>query len=224
MSVRWISPSACCLASFSRSGGLSGSSSLASIDSLSVEVSSAGASSISAVAPSAGSSRSGFCSISVRMRSTSSSRESCSSLIACCSWGVITSCWLRRRLCFSSSAMSYPHLLQLEALAEVHGARSFRRGDLGRGTGLEKPSFHQQNCAVADAQSLADRVIRDEDTQPALLEPGDEPLELVYGDGIDPRERLVEEEEAGLGDERAGDLRPAPLAARERLAQGIGDA
>src|SRR5438045_2039422 len=33
MSERWISPSACCFASFSRSGGLSGSSSLASIHS-----------------------------------------------------------------------------------------------------------------------------------------------------------------------------------------------
>jgi len=64
---------------------LLGKSSLASIDSFRVDVSSAGASSSSASAPSAGSSRSGFCSISVRMRSTSSSRESWSSLIACCS-------------------------------------------------------------------------------------------------------------------------------------------
>src|SRR5256885_5480120 len=200
MSVRCISPPACCLASFSRSGGLSGRSSLASIDSLSVEVSSAGASSISAVAPSAGSSRSGFCSISVRMRSTSSSRESCSSLIARCSWGVITSCWLRRRFCFSSSAMSSLHLLQLEALAEVLGARPVGSGDLGRRAGLEKPSFHQQNCAVADAQGLPHGVIGDEDPEPPRLEPGNEPLELVYGNGVDPRERLVEEQETRLRD------------------------
>src|SRR5947209_5850351 len=221
MSVRWISPSACCLASFSRSGGLSGRSSLASMDSLSVEVISAGASSISAVAPSAGSSRSGFCSISVRIRSTSSSRESCSSLIACCSWGVITSCWLSLRLCFSSSGMSSLYLFQLEALAEVHGPRPFGRCDLCRRTRLEQPSFHQQNGAVADAQGLADRMIGDEHPQAPLLETGDEPLQLVHCDGIDPGKRLVEEEEAGLGDERAGDLRPAPLAARERLSQRI---
>ena len=41
---------------------------------------------------SSSSSRIGFSSISSCTRSTSSIRESCRSLIACCSWGVITSC------------------------------------------------------------------------------------------------------------------------------------
>ncbi len=46
----------------------------------------------SSLAVSTASSRIGFSRISSRMVSASSIRESCNSLIACCSWGVITSC------------------------------------------------------------------------------------------------------------------------------------
>src|SRR2546430_7980057 len=222
MSARCTSPSACCLASFSRSGGLSGSSSLASIDSFKVDVSSAGASSSSASAPSAGSSRSGFCSISVRMRSTSSSRESCSSLIACCSCGVITSCWLRRRLCLSSRAISTLSLsFQLDPLAQVHGAGALRGGDLGRGARLQEAPLHEQDGAVADSQRLADGVVADEDAQSALAQFPDQPLQLVHGDGVDAREGLVEEEESRLGEQRPRDLRPPPLSPRELFAQRV---
>src|SRR2546421_2122962 len=225
MSARCTSPSACCLASFSRSGGLSGSSSLASIDSFRVDVSSAGASSSSASAPSAGSSRSGFCSISVRMRSTSSSRESCSSLIACCSCGVITSCWLRRRLCLSSRAISTLSLsFQLEPLAQVHGAGALRSGDLGWGARLQKAPLDEQDGAVADAQGLTNGVIADEDAEPPLAQFPDQPLQLVHGDGVDAGEGLVEEEEARLGEQRPRDLRPTPLPSRELLAQRVGHA
>ena len=51
------------------------------------------------------SSSTGFSCSSCCTRSTSSMRESWSSLIACCSCGVITSCWLSRTCCLSSSAM-----------------------------------------------------------------------------------------------------------------------
>src|SRR5881275_1159675 len=46
----------------------------------------------------------------------------------------------------------------------------------------------------------------------------------MYGNGVDARERLVEEQESGLGNERAGDLGAPPLATRERLAERIGNA
>src|SRR5438445_4793595 len=225
MSARCTSPSACCLASFSRSGGLSGSSSLASIDSFKVDVSSAGASSSSASAPSAGSSRSGFCSISVRMRSTSSSRESCSSLIACCSCGVITSCWLRRRLCLSSRAISTLSLsFQLEPLAQVHAAGALRGGDLGWGARLQKAPLDEQDGAIADAQRLADGVIADEHAQPALAQFPDQPLQLVHRDRVDAGEGLVEEEEPRHGEQRPRDLRPTPPPYRELLTQIDGPA
>src|SRR5947209_7822763 len=185
--------------------------------SLSVETSSAGASLSSASDPSCGSSRSGFCSISVRIRSTSSMRESCRSLIACCNWGVITSCCDILRLCLSSNAIPCP-LFQLETLAEVHGTSAFGRRDLFRRSCFQKLSFGQQNRAVADAERLAHRVIRDEHAQALLPQPSDQALQVVDGDRIDARERLVEEHELGRGQKRASDLRPPALAARERLA------
>ena len=50
----------------------------------------------------------GFSVSSVRMRSTSSMRESCRSLMACCSWGVITSCCVILSCCFNSMLIDAP--------------------------------------------------------------------------------------------------------------------
>ena len=51
----------------------------------------------------------GFASSSLRISSINSSRESCSRRIACCSWGVMTSCWLSLSCCFISIDVSGVH-------------------------------------------------------------------------------------------------------------------
>ena len=48
-------------------------------------------------------------------------------------------------------------------------------------------------------------------------------LDLADGLGVDPRERLVEEDQLGLGDERAGDLEPTTLAAGDPVGLGLAD-
>src|SRR5258708_1546130 len=224
MSSRLTSPSFVFLRSGCATSCAGAASSLASMLWLRVEISSAGASLSSVSAPSCGSSRSGFCSISERIRSTSSSRESWRSLIACCSWGVLTSCLDLLRLCFSSHRTAPSPLLQLEPLAEVHGARPPGCGDLCRRARLQKLALHKENCAIADAQRLANGVVGDQDPQPSVAQSMDEPLQVVHGDGIHPGERLVEEHELGVGEQAARDLRPPALAPRERLAQRPGDA
>ena len=46
-------------------------------------------------------------------------------------------------------------------------------------------------------------------------------LDVVHGDGIDAGERLVEHHELGLRHQRARDLEPPPLAARERVGLAV---
>ena len=69
--------------------------------------------------------------------------------------------------------------------------------------------------AVDDAQRFPHIVVRDENADAALLEREDDLLHVGHGDGVDAAERLVHEEELRAGDEGAGDLEAAALAAGE---------
>ena len=71
---------------------------------------------------------------------TSSIRESCSSLIACCSCGVITSCWLSRDLLLELECHGPGPLPELEVLPEVDLAHLWIGGDLLGG------SFSNDEC------------------------------------------------------------------------------
>src|SRR2546430_6577898 len=58
---------------------------------------------------------------------------------------------------------------------------------------------------------------RDEDPDAALAQPADDLLDVADRDRVDAREGLVEQQVLRRRDERAGDLEPPPLAARERV-------
>src|SRR5256886_12702190 len=58
---------------------------------------------------------------------------------------------------------------------------------------------------------------RDEDPDAALAQPADDLLEVADRDRVDAREGLVEQQVLRRRDERARDLEPPPLAARERV-------
>src|SRR5574342_1210342 len=176
-----------------------------------------------------GSSSSGFSVSSVRMRSTSSRRESCRSLMACCSCGVITSCCVILRCCVSSRLMSSRprapgdgRLVQPEPLAQVHRPGPLAAGDLGRGPLLQDASGVQDIGPVADPQRLPHVVVGEERPDAPGAQRGDEPLQLGYGDGIDAGEGLVEEDVAGAGEQAARHLGPPPLPAGELLAPAPG--
>src|SRR5262245_15832649 len=165
-----------------------------------------------AVSSSSDSSRTGFSTSSCWIVFTSSSRESCSSLIACCSWGVITSDWVSLTVCLSSSAIVY---LQPEVLAEVDLAHGRILGDLGRRTFADDAPVLDDVGAVADVERLADVVIRDHDPDPTLAQLPDDLLDVDHGDRVDAGERLVQQHEARVEHERAGDLDAPSLAAGE---------
>src|SRR5690606_38873742 len=71
-----------------------------------------------------------------------------------------------------------------------------------------------------DVECLLDVVVGDDDADAAVPETGDDLLDVVDGDRVDAGERLVQEHELGLAHQRARDLEPAPLAARERVRLG----
>src|SRR5213078_2199109 len=170
-------------------------------------------------APSTGiSSRSGFSRSSFCTTSWSSSVESCRSWIACWSSGVMTTRWLCRRERRASMAMadrSPP--LEGEPVAEVDLARDGVVGDLGGGAGHQNPAIVEDVRAIGDRERLTHVVVRDEDPDAALAQPADDLLDVADRDRVDARERLVEQQVLRRRDERACDLEPPPLAARERV-------
>src|SRR6185436_12625302 len=95
---------------------------------------------------------------------------------------------------------------QLEAFAEVDGAGAVGGRELLRRALFEDLSGREDVRAIADGERVADVVIGEEDAEAAFLQLADLALELVDVDGVDSGERLVEEHEAGRGEERAGDL------------------
>src|SRR5690349_3459008 len=78
--------------------------------------------------------------------------------------------------------------------------------------------------AVHDAECLAYIVVGDENADAAILEVFDEIADVVDGEGVDRRERLVEQNECGPRRQCPGDLGTAPLAARKRLSETMPDA
>src|SRR5690349_22874434 len=90
----------------------------------------------------------------------------------------------------------------------------------------EHGAFVDDVRAVADAERLADVMVRYEHADAALLEEPNDALDVEHRDRVDAGERLVEQDERGFRAERARDLEAPPLAAGERkrgvLAQ-VGD-
>src|SRR5215831_15122500 len=153
---------------------------------------------------SSGFSRSSFCTTSC-----SSSVDSCSSWIACCKSGVMRGAppWP-----WGSSPR-----LEREPLAQVDLPGHGVVGDLGGGAGHQDLAVVENVRAIGDGQGLAHVVVGDEDADAALAEPADDLLDVADRDRIDAGERLVEQEVLGRGDQRARDLEPPPLTARERV-------
>src|SRR5438876_922441 len=69
--------------------------------------------------------------------------------------------------------------------------------------------------AIGDRERLTHVVVRDEDPDAALAQPADDLLDVADRDRVDAREGLVEQQVLRRRDERARDLEPPPLAARE---------
>jgi len=118
-----------------------------------------------------------------------------------CSWGVITSCCVNLRCCFSCRLMPDPR-----APATSRRAGTCRPGRR-RAPGLPAISAGacaatrmapEEGCsAAADAERLADVVVRDEHADVLVAQGADEVLQLAHRDGVDAGEGLVEEDDLG---------------------------
>src|SRR5262249_45692799 len=128
------------------------------------------------------SSSSGFCSSSCLRICCSSSVGTCRSLSACCRRGVMISCVVSRceRLCFISMAGILARS-QAELLPEIETPC------LGVGRQLVRRALHQDLSLIHDvgaaghAQCLPHIVVRDQDAEAALAQPGHDLLDLRHG-------------------------------------------
>jgi hypothetical protein len=71
--------------------------------------------------------------------------------------------------------------------------------------------------AVGDAEGFANVVIGDQDTDAVALEVQNYLANIVDREGVDPGERLIQQDESRLRRQAAGDLDAAPLTARQRI-------
>src|SRR5450432_2590991 len=123
-----------------------------------------------------------------------------------------------RMACLWDTSSSLVKFVAAEGVAEI-GAAHFGVVDdlLGRSV-FEDLAVGDDQGAITDAQRLGDIVIGNEDAfAEFILEAADFGLEIFDGDGIDAAERLIQQNELGIGDEGAGDFELAALSAAERV-------
>src|SRR5437868_11429538 len=106
--------------------------------------------------------------------------------------------------------------LEAEVLSEIHLPDRFIIDDVLRLPEGEDAALVDDVGVVADAERLADVVVRDEHADAALLEEADDLLDVEDRDRVHARERLVQQDEARARGERPGDLHAAALAPGER--------
>jgi hypothetical protein len=112
----------------------------------------------------------------------------------------------------------------VEAFADVVAADVGVVEDLLAVAVGEDPAFADDVAAVGDFQGLAELVVGQQDPDvEGVDQVADLLLDLADRLGVDARERLVEHDELGVGDEGAGDLGPPPLAARDHVGLGLAD-
>jgi len=85
----------------------------------------------------------------------------------------------------------------------------------------EHPTFADHVAAVGDLERFAHLVVGDQDGDPLVAQPPDDLLDAGDCDRVDARERLVQQDDLGIGDQGAGDFQAPAFAAGERLGQGF---
>src|SRR3954470_21712685 len=97
-------------------------------------------------------------------------------------------------------------------LAEIDLSDCLIINNLARCSRGEDASFVDDVGPIADPERLAHIVVGNEHADAALLEEADDFLDVQHRDRIDPRERLVEQDEPWTSGQRTSDLDAAALA------------
>src|SRR5207244_11667983 len=110
------------------------------------------------------------------------------------------------------NSQAYLSLVQSKLGAQVDPANFLVGSQPSRSAALENDAVMNDVGAVGDAQGFSNVVVRDEDADSAVAQMKDDFLNVRHRDGIDARERLVEQDEFGRHDARPGNFSPSPLA------------
>jgi len=76
--------------------------------------------------------------------------------------------------------------------------------------------FRHDVGPIGQGQRIPGVVIRDQDADALLPQAQDDLLDVADMDGIDARQRLIEQHEGRVAGQRPGDLYPSPLPSGER--------
>src|SRR5258708_2469555 len=140
--------------------------------------------------------------------------ESCSSLMACISCGVITSAWLWRNSSRCESAMlrcNIGPVLAYPFLRVLYTCSFYVVSDDVLGIALAQHLTRIDDVgAVGKTKGLAHVVVGDENADAALFQVADEVLNITDGDRVDAGEGLVEQHVGRTRRQRARDLGAAP--------------
>ena len=116
-----------------------------------------------------------------------------------------------------------PRVAPVEVEADEPGdvRRAGAAGELGRGAGLHDPPGLEHDDPVGEDHGV-ERVVGDEDGRPGELPqvPGEVGAHVQPRAGVERGERLVEQEQVGVGDERPGEGGALGLPARQPARDG----
>src|SRR5918994_805151 len=124
--------------------------------------------------------------------------ESCSSLIACCNCGVMTSDWVCRRSRRCESAMLPEGWLETEPFAEVDAPHILVGHDLRRLSLHQYHTIVQNVCPIDDLKRFSYIVIGYEYPNTAIAQVRDQFADVIHGDRINAGQRLVQQNEVRL--------------------------
>src|SRR6202034_3260114 len=115
-----------------------------------------------------------------------SSEGSCSRRMACCSCGVMVSCWPMRSCRLGFNIVPYEPSLQFEILTQVH-LTDLRVGkNLFRRTRRKHGALADDIRAAADAERLPDIMIGNQHPDAFVRQVLDYALDIAHREGIDP--------------------------------------
>ena len=114
-------------------------------------------------------------------------------------------------------------LIQRESLSKVHPANLRVIPQLMRGSGAKDFSFGDDVSAVGNRERFTHVMVGYENADSARFQIEDDLLQVEHSDGVDAAEGLIEQQEARLDAEAAGNLDAAALTAGERIALGRAD-
>src|SRR5688572_13887121 len=183
-----------------------------------------------------------------RICAWSSRTGSCSRRMACCSCGVIVSCWpslscragLSIRLATSGAgwvacrgrlrlprgagrSQNVFRNLESEILAQVHLTDLLVCKDLFRSSGRNNRTAADDVGAGTNSQRFSNVMIGDQNADIACAQVPDDALDIQHRDRVHAGERLIQQHELWLCGKCPGDLHAAPLAARQTLAEAVAD-